>query len=147
MACARAVRAGLLEGANLREAKMIVRDVMTPSVVTLGPSHTLREAAQQMAQAHVGSAVVIDPDVGVGIISERAILMAIAECQNVDEQIVAHHLSRDAVYADPEWSLDLATDAMRKGGYRHLVVLDAGNVLGVISLRDIVRAWQPVIHD
>ena len=100
-----------------------------------------------MAQAHVGSAVVIDPDVGVGIISERAILMAIAECQNVDEQIVAHHLSRDAVYADPEWSLDLATDAMRKGGYRHLVVLDAGNVLGVISLRDIVRAWQPVIHD
>ncbi len=123
---------------------MFVRDVMTPTVLTLGPSHTLREAAQQMAQSHVGSAVVIDPDVGVGIISERAIVMAIAEYQDPDSELVSHHLARDAVYADPQWTLDAATDAMRKGGYRHLVVLDHGEVIGIISLRDIVRAWQPI---
>ena len=122
---------------------MIVREAMSEAVLTLGPGHTLREAAQQMHDAKVGSAVVVDPDIGVGIISERAIVVAIANNQDVDSERVSDHVAHDAVYAAPEWTLDEATDAMAKGGYRHLVVLDGNDVIGVISLRDIIRAWQP----
>ena len=96
-----------------------------------------------MHDAKVGSAVVVDPDIGVGIISERAIVVAIANNQDVDSERVSDHVAHDAVYAAPEWTLDEATDAMAKGGYRHLVVLDGNDVIGVISLRDIIRAWQP----
>ena len=122
---------------------MNVRDAMSPSVLTLGPGHSLRAAATQMMEAKVGSAVVDDPDVGPGIISERAIVLAVAQGLDLDSESVGDHLAHDAVYAAPEWTLEEATDAMRKGGYRHLVVLEGHTVVGVISLRDIVRAWQP----
>lgn len=122
---------------------MIVREAMSATVLTLGPGHTLREAAQQMHEQKVGSAVVNDPDVGVGIISERAIVIAIAGNLDVDAEMVSEHVAHDAVYAAPEWTLDEATDAMKRGGYRHLVVLEGNDVIGVISLRDIVRAWLP----
>jgi len=125
------------------EVSMIVREAMSATVLTLGPGHTLREAAQQMHEQKVGSAVVIDPDIGVGIISERAIVIAIASNLDPDSERVCEHIAHDAVYAAPEWTLDEATDAMRHGGYRHLVVLEGNDVIGVISLRDIVRAWQP----
>jgi len=125
------------------EVSMIVREAMSATVLTLGPGHTLREAAQQMHEQKVGSAVVIDPDIGVGIISERAIVIAIASNLDPDSERVSEHIAHEAVYASPEWTLDEATDAMRHGGYRHLVVLEGNDVIGVISLRDIVRAWQP----
>ncbi|MFZ0323828.1 MAG: CBS domain-containing protein [Actinomycetes bacterium] len=123
---------------------MIVRDTMTEQVVSVGPAHTLREASRFMADRNVGSVVVIDTDAqGPGILTERDIVRAIAAGRHVDEAKAGDHLTFEAAYADPSWTLEVAAETMRRGGFRHLVVVDVGEVVGIISMRDIVRAWAP----
>ena len=118
---------------------MQVRDGMSSVVLTVGPDHTLRDAARQMARRGVGAAVVLDPDPG--IITERDILLALADGQDPDEEKVGAHLSENLTFAAPEWSLEHAAEAMVRGGFRHLVVVDGGETVGVLSMRDIVRCW------
>lgn len=121
---------------------MQVRDGMSKLVLTVGPHHTLREAARLMAERRVGAAVVLDPDSpGPGIITERDLLEALGGGQNVDDERVADHLTSDIVFAAPEWSLEEAAAAMVRGGFRHLVVTDGAGVSGLLSMRDIVRCW------
>jgi CBS domain-containing protein len=121
---------------------MQVRDGMSDVVVTVGPGHTLRQAAGQMAKRKVGAAIVIDPESeGPGIITERDILVAIADGQDPDTERVAEHLTANLVFAAPDWSLEQAAAAMVRGGFRHLVVIERGETAGVISVRDIVRCW------
>src|SRR4029079_13149532 len=106
---------------------MQVRDGMTETVLTVGPSHTIREAATAMASRKVGAAVVNDPEQpGPGIITERDILESIAKGQDPDTEEVGNHLSRNVTFASPDWSLEHAAEAMVKGGFRHLVVTDNG---------------------
>jgi CBS domain-containing protein len=122
---------------------MHVRDAMSKAVLVVGPGHTIRQTAQLMSTRRVGSAVVVDPDsVGVGIITERDVLNVIGTGLNPDTEAVADHLTWDVVYAHGSWTLEEATEAMVRGGFRHLVVLDGDEVLGVISVRDIMRAWS-----
>lgn len=121
---------------------MQVRDGMNPDVLTIGPQHSLREAATKMAQRKVGAAVVLDGDTsGIGILTERDILVSIGHGQDPDTERVADHLTGDLVFAAPDWPLETAADAMVRGGFRHLVVLDKGEVAGMLSVRDIVRIW------
>lgn len=121
---------------------MQVRDVMTKPILVVGPEHTLRQAAVLMAARRVGSAVVIDPDgVGVGIMTERDVLNAIGRGLDPDTEHAAGHITWDVVYAGPDWTLEDAAAAMVRGGFRHLVVIDNDEVLGVISVRDILRVW------
>lgn len=121
---------------------MQVRDAMTKSVLVVGPDHTIRQVARQMADRRVGSAVVHDPDAeGFGIMTERDILYAIGRGLDPDTERAANHLTWEVVYATPEWTLEDAAAAMVRGGFRHLVVLEGGEVLGVISVRDILRVW------
>jgi CBS domain-containing protein len=115
---------------------------MSEVVLTIGPGHTLRHAAQLMAKRKVGAAIVIDPEgEGPGIVTERDILKSIADGQDPDSEFVADHLTSDLVFATPEWSLEQAASAMVRGGFRHLVVVEGGETAGVISVRDIVRCW------
>lgn len=124
---------------------MLVGEVMTEEVITIGPTHTLRAASKLMAEAKVGSVVCIDPDGhGCGILTERDILRAVAENLDVDVEEADDHLTSELAYAAPQWTLEEATEAMRRGGFRHLVVLNDGDVVGIVSLRDIVRAWTPI---
>ena len=51
------------------------------------------------------------------------------------------HLSSDIVYASPSWSLELAAVVMVDRGRRHLVVCEGGDLVGVLSMRDVVRCW------
>jgi CBS domain-containing protein len=122
---------------------MYVRDAMSTLALTVGPDHTLRQTARLMAQRRVGSAVVIDPDgAGTGIITERDILYAIGRGLDPDVARTADHLTWDVVYARPDWTIAEAATAMVRGGFRHLVVLEDDDVLGVISVRDILRVWS-----
>ena len=124
---------------------MDVRDAMSQTVLTIGPTHTLRQAAKLMAERKVGAAVVLDPDgEGPGILTERDVLEALADGQDPDAEICGDHLTPDAVTAEPSWDLDRAAAAMVKGGFRHLVVCDEREVVGIISVRDIVRVWSTV---
>ena len=121
---------------------MQVREAMSSEVLVVGPEHTLREAARMMASRGIGSAVVIDPDsAGVGIMTERDILNAIGAGLDCDVERTAAHLTWDAVYAGPDWTIEEAATAMAHGGFRHLVVIEASEVLGVISVRDLMRVW------
>jgi CBS domain-containing protein len=121
---------------------MRVQDAMSKAVVEVGPDHTLRQAAQLMAQRRVGSAVVCDPDgEGLGIVTERDILNALGSGLDPDSARTGDHITWDVVYAGPDWTLEDAAAAMVRGGFRHLVVMDGDDVLGVISVRDIVRCW------
>jgi signal-transduction protein with cAMP-binding, CBS, and nucleotidyltransferase domain len=121
---------------------MQVREGMTDVVLTIGPDHTLRTAATAMAVRGVGAAVVIDPDEpGPGVITERDILHSIAAGENPDEERVSEHLTSNLTFAAPDWSLEHAAVAMIRGKFRHLVVVEGGELLGILSMRDIVRCW------
>jgi CBS domain-containing protein len=119
-----------------------VRDGMSGVVLTVNPGHSLREAASSMAERNVGAAVVIDPEQpGPGILTERDLLQSIGAGQSPDSEKVGDHLSSRLTFASPEWSLERAAEAMVRGGFRHLVIVDGGELVGVISMRDIVRCW------
>lgn len=121
---------------------MQVRDGMSTVVLTVGPGHTLREAARLMADRKVGAAVVLDPEgEGPSILTERDILISAGQGQDLDTEKVGDHLTSDVVYAAPDWSLEKAAAEMVRGNFRHLIVTDAGDVTGILSVRDVVRCW------
>jgi CBS domain-containing protein len=121
---------------------MQVRDGMSSMVLMVGPGHTLRAAAKAMSSRRVGAAVVIDPDAaGPGILTERDVLDAVGRGQDVDTELVAEHLTSDVVYAAPDWSLEEAAVAMVTGSFRHLIVYEQGEIVGILSVRDVVRCW------
>ncbi len=122
---------------------MQVSEGMSSVVLTVGPSHTLRDAARAMAERKVGAAVVIDPDQpGPGIITERDLLeLARRGRGSRTRELVADHLSANLTFARADWSLERAAEAMVRGGFRHLVVVDGGETAGILSMRDIVRCW------
>ncbi|MEU5398450.1 CBS domain-containing protein [Streptomyces sp. NPDC005963] len=124
---------------------MLVRDAMSTVVLTIGPTHTLRQAAGLMAARRVGAAVVLDGDAGgVGILTERDILKSVGIGENPDRETAGAHTTTDVVFAAPSWTLEEAADAMAHGGFRHLVVLDGEGPVGIVSVRDIIRCWAPV---
>jgi CBS domain-containing protein len=119
-----------------------VASAMSTEVLSVGPGHTLRQVAAIMASSKVGSAVVHDTDgAGVGIITERDILRSVAANEDLDAETAGDHQTSEVVFAAPTWTLLEAADAMKRGGFRHLVVLDNGEVAGIISVRDIVKVW------
>jgi len=121
---------------------MRVRDGMSTTVLSVGPEHTLRDAARLMSDRRVGAAVVLDPEgQGPGILTERDILDAIGAGQDPATERVRDHLTADIVFAAPDWSLEEAAVAMVRGRFRHLVVTESGEIAGILSVRDIVRCW------
>jgi CBS domain-containing protein len=119
-----------------------VRDGMTRLVLTIGPAHTLREAARLMSARRVGAAVVIDDQhAGIGILTERDILDSVGAGQNPDTELAAEHRTVDVVFASPDWTLEQAAATMVRSGFRHLVVVEGNEVSGLLSMRDIVRVW------
>jgi CBS domain-containing protein len=121
---------------------MQVKEGMSAVSLTVGPGHTLREAARLMAKRGVGAAVVIDPDQpGPGIVTERDVLQSLGAGEDPDRERVCDHLSPQLTFAAPDWSLERAAMTMVRGGFRHLVVVDGGELAGVLSMRDIVRCW------
>jgi CBS domain-containing protein len=122
---------------------MLVRDAMSTVVLTIGPAHTLRQAAQLMSARRVGAAIVLDTDTcGLGILTERDILNAIGAGLDPDHEHAHAHTTTDVVFAAPQWTLAEAAAAMVHGGFRHLIVLDGRDPVGIVSVRDIVRIWS-----
>jgi CBS domain-containing protein len=121
---------------------MLVREAMNPVTVTVGPAHSMREAAHRMVQGGVGAAVVFDPEMPApGIVTERDVLLVAGGDRDIDSERVSDHLTARLVYAEPDWPLHRAAEAMVAGRFRHIVVIDGGEVVGILAMRDIVRAW------
>src|SRR5512143_3377282 len=121
---------------------MQVREGMSDVVLTVGPSHTLREAAARMAEKEVGAALVNDDETPLPcIVTERDILLSLGNGDDPDAELVRDHMSGSVITAAPDWSLERAASEMSKRGIRHLVVVEEGELVGVLSIRDIVRVW------
>jgi len=121
---------------------MEVRDGMSAVVLTVGPSHTLREAARMMVEKGTGAALVNDDERPVPcIVTERDLLESIGRGQDPDAEPVSEHMSEGVVAAAPDWSLEHAATEMSTRGIRHLVVFENGEPTGILSMRDIVRCW------
>jgi CBS domain-containing protein len=121
---------------------MQVSEGMSEVVLAVGPSHTLREAARMMVEKGTGAALVTDDEWPVPcIVTERDILLSVGGGEDPDVERVADHMSDSVISAAPDWSLERAAAEMSRRGVRHLVVFDEGAVIGVLSIRDIVRVW------
>jgi len=115
---------------------------MSEVVLTVGPTHTLREAAAMMAEKQIGAALVSDDETPVArILSERDILLSLGAGEDPDAERVGDHMSDSVIAASPDWSLERAASEMSSRGIRHLVVYDGPELAGVLSMRDIVRVW------
>jgi signal-transduction protein with cAMP-binding, CBS, and nucleotidyltransferase domain len=115
---------------------------MSKVVLTLGPGHTLRDAARRMTEKGVGAAVVLDEDSpGPRMISERDILNSLGKGEDPDSECVVDHMSDTLITAAPDWSLERAAMEMARRHIRHLVVVEHAELIGVLSMRDIVRVW------
>ena len=122
---------------------MRVEEVMSADMLTIAPEETLRAAAQKMSERNAGAAVVIDNTrVGSppGIITERDVLESIAAGEDPDNQRVADNSTADAVTVPVDASVEQAVERMMEGAFRHLLVSHGGDVVGIISMRDLVRA-------
>ncbi len=121
-----------------------VRDAMTEEVLTIAPGRSLRDAARFMMEHNVGAVVILDPEEpGPGIVTERDLVHSLGSGEDPDRELIKDHLTSRATFADADWGLERAADAMASGGFRHLVVVTDGQVAGIISMRDIIHVWRP----
>jgi signal-transduction protein with cAMP-binding, CBS, and nucleotidyltransferase domain len=127
---------------SAKEVAMQVSDGMSVVSVTVGPSHTLRQAAQAMVERNVGAALVIDDEApSPGIVTERDLLLSVGAGEDPDVETVGSRMTETVLAAAPDWSLEHAAAEMSRRSVRHLVVFDEGEVVGILSMRDIVRVW------
>lgn len=109
--------------------------------VSVGPDHSLAEAARKMNASKLGSAIVFKQDGQPGIITERDLLRAIADGVDLENTAVADYMTPDAISASGKWDVEQAARRMLGGGFRHLVVLDdKGEPVGMLSIRDLLGA-------
>ncbi|MFM8793238.1 MAG: cyclic nucleotide-binding/CBS domain-containing protein [Solirubrobacterales bacterium] len=115
---------------------------MSEVVLRIGPGLSLREAASRMAERGIGAAIVEDEEWPVPrVLTERDLLNAIGSGLDPDSELVRDHMSEKVITASPDWSMERAATEMSKRGIRHLVVCADGELVGVLSMRDIMRAW------
>ena len=117
-----------------------IGDVMSGEIVAVAPEDTLGEAAEQMAEQGVGSAVVLDSGRLIGILTERDLLQAVAGRVHTSEARVREWMTADPITASETDSADEAIRTMLDNGFRHLPVVAQGRTVGVVSLRELMKA-------
>ena len=123
-----------------------VRDVMHTDLVSVDPTAMSIEAAQAMSSAKVGSALVVQGGALVGIFTERDIMRAfqLDTADHVRVSPVSRWMTADPVTIEPDASVGDALDRMLDGGFRHLPVVEGGDLVGVVSMRDLARSISKV---
>jgi predicted transcriptional regulator len=124
----------------------LLRDVAVRHLLTVEPNTTLRRAAKVMSDRSVGCAIAIEKEAVAGIITERDILHAIAREQNIDETTVGDVMTREVVSGESGWDLLKAVKTMIDGGFRHLLVMDMDDPVGIVSLRDLMDSMAEMVQ-
>lgn len=115
---------------------------MSKDLVTVEPTSTVAEAATMMGERRVGSALVIEDDRPAGIFTERDVLRALASDFDAAHHPVADWMTHDPTTVEVTVDVRTARNLMLDGGFRHLPVLESGRLVGIVSLRDISRAYE-----
>jgi len=118
---------------------MTLGDFMSRKVLSVAPEDTIGEAAQLMADANVGSSVVLEHGRLIGILTERDLLRAMAQRVHPSEARVREWMTAEPVAVSESTSADEAARLMVEHGFRHLPIVDGDRTLGVVSLRDVMR--------
>lgn len=100
-----------------------------------------------MTDRGVGCAVVIQNEKVAGIVTERDILKAIAADQRMDDTTVEQIMTRNVVSGAPGWDIVRAANAMTEGGFRHLLVMEMDDPVGIVSLRDLLDCMAALVQD
>jgi CBS domain-containing protein len=121
---------------------MHIQEIMSAEMFAVESELTLREAAQRMSERNSGAALVGNPGVGLlpGIITERDILNAIAAGKDPDTALVADNSTATIATVPDDGTLEQAVQRMMEGSFRHLLVVNGDDVVGVISMRDLMGA-------
>ncbi|HJW62145.1 MAG TPA: CBS domain-containing protein [Actinomycetes bacterium] len=122
---------------------MQVRNLMKQPVVTVPADQSVRQAARRMQEHVIGSVVVTDGDRLAGILTERDVLHAVAEDRDLDQTRAGDLMSTELVTAGPNWDVVVAASVMTSNRIRHLVVKNNEQLLGVLSLRDVLSVYLP----
>lgn len=119
---------------------MRVKDAMSPISAIVGPEHTLQQAAMRMVHHATGAAVVLDGTLpGPAVVTERDLLRAVAGGLDPGTSLVEDHMTGAVVSATPEWPIPDAASLMVKHGVRHVLVFEGSDLVGILSMRDVVR--------
>lgn len=112
-----------------------------PDVVWVPPTAPVSEVAETIASRRIGAVVVLDPERKmVGIVSERDVVKAVAKDGAAAlQQTAADLMTRDVLAVSPETKVQQAMEIMEKGYFRHLPVVEHGELIGIVSVRDLVR--------
>ncbi|WP_343232978.1 CBS domain-containing protein [Miltoncostaea marina] len=120
---------------------MRVKDAMTHVSAIVGPEHTLQQAASRMVHHRTGAAIVLDGTLpGPAVVTERDLLRAVANGLDPARELVEDHMTGAVVSAAPDWPIADAATLMIKHGVRHVLVFEGSELVGVLSMRDVVRA-------
>ncbi len=117
-----------------------VADVMSRQVRSVDADTTVAEAAGLMSREGIGSLLLRDGDALQGIFTERDIVRALSLDSDAPRQSLSHWMTRDPRTIEPTATVEEALDRMLAGGFRHLPVLEAGRLVGMVSMRDLVAA-------
>lgn len=122
-------------------ARRLVSDLMSGNVCSLPESATILEAVRLMSDRHIGAVLVVEEGRLKGIFSERdALARVMAASREPTETTLSEVMTADPRTAIPQMSAVAALFMMRDGGFRHLPVVEDGEVKGVISMRDFIGA-------
>lgn len=123
-------------------AHRFVRDVMHAPVVSIAAQSTLRGAARTMRDADVGALAIVERGEVVGLISERDVTWALADGADPDVVWVADVMSENPRYATEHETVSSVGDSMLAVGVRHLPVIEDCQLVGVVSIRDVLHELQ-----
>lgn len=126
---------------------MIVADIMTRASVTDSPGETLQFAANRMWRQQTGSVLILEDDTLVGIVTERDLMRAVAQGLDVATTTLAEVMSKDVVVVGARTTLHEAARMMAASWIRHLPVVEDGQLLGVVSQRDLVGVFAALDPD
>jgi CBS domain-containing protein len=116
----------------------VVRTHMSPDLLSVEPGETITEVAQQMVERNVGAVLVLDRGRPVGIMTERDLMRAVARGLHGDA-VVAEYMTKDPETIEPDDTTQHAAALMIHGGFRHLPVVEGDDVVGILSIRDLMR--------
>jgi CBS domain-containing protein len=119
---------------------MNVRDLVGGEPIAISPSQPLRVAATSMADANIGALAVVRDGRLIGIVTERDLVGALAQSVDADTSPVGDWMTMDPDSLDPEMEVDDAAEWMLAAGDRHLPVVDGVDLIGVVSIKDVLWA-------